>query len=106
MCTMNRRLVGLLVVAISSGLASARAADAPTSGRRADQAALKPYGSFVGGWRGAGQLERGKTKGAWTEHADWAWKLTPESAALEARIEKGKYLKSLALHPGPEPHSY
>jgi YHS domain-containing protein len=102
----NRGLIGLLVAVFSGGLAFAWAADAPATGRLADQAALKPYGSLVGGWRGVGQVERGKTKGAWTEQADWAWKLTPDSAALEGKIAKGKHLKSLVLHPGPEPHTY
>jgi YHS domain-containing protein len=83
-----------------------RAGDTPPTGRRADQAALKPYGSLVGGWRhGVGQVERGRTKGAWTEDADWAWKLTPDSAALEGKIAKGKYLKSLVVRPGKEPHT-
>src|SRR3954463_15474507 len=103
----DRRLMVLLAfAAFSGGPAFAPAADAPTTGRLADQAALKPYGSLVGGWRGVGQVERGKTKGAWPEQADWAWKLTPDSAALESKIAKGKYLKSLVLHPGPEPHAY
>jgi YHS domain-containing protein len=103
----HRRPIGLLVVAaFSGGLAFAWAADPSTTGRRADQAALKPYGSLVGGWRGVGQVERGKTKGAWSEQADWAWKLTPDSAALEGKITKGKHLKSLVLHPGPEPLAY
>jgi YHS domain-containing protein len=108
----DRRLIGLLVAASSfaGGIAwtwtLAWAADPPATRRLADQAALRPYGALVGGWRGTGQLERGKAKGAWAEHADWAWKLTPESAALEAKVEKGKYLKSLVLRPGPAPGTY
>jgi YHS domain-containing protein len=106
MCQINRWLIGLFVAASSGGLAFAWAADPPASGRLADQAALKPYGTLVGGWRGVGQVERGKAKGSWPEQADWTWKLTPDSAALEGKIAKGKYLKSLLIHPGPEPHSY
>src|SRR5205823_4220243 len=88
----KRRLIGLLVAAFSVGLACAWAADAPATGRRADQAALKPYSSLVGGWRrGVGQVERGRTKGSWSEDADWAWKLTPDSAALEGKVTRGKY---------------
>src|SRR6516162_9111648 len=100
-----RRLLIVLIVAVSSGgLAWAWAADAPQSaGRRADQAALKPYGGLVGGWRhGVGQVERGRTKGAWSEDADWAWKLTPDSAALEGKFTRGKYLKSLLIRPRKE----
>jgi YHS domain-containing protein len=100
----HQRLLVLLVAVLFSNFAWA--ADAPSTGRRANQAALKPYGSLVGGWRrGVGQVERGRTKGSWIEDADWAWKLTPDSAALEGKIAKGKYLKSLLIHPGKEPHS-
>jgi YHS domain-containing protein len=107
MRSLNRWLIGLLVVSFSGCITWAWAADAPTSGRRAAQAALKPYGSLVGGWRrGVGQVERGRTKGSWIEDADWAWKLTPDSAALEGKIAKGKYLKSLVIHPGKDPHSF
>src|SRR3954471_24152526 len=107
----DRRLMILLVfAAFTGGLilvpASAPPADAPTTGRLADQAALKPYGSLVGEWRGAGMVERGKTKGAWSEQAEWAWKLTPDSAALEAKIPTGKYLKSLGLRPGPRSSTF
>lgn len=99
-------MIGMLIVSLSGGLASARGADDPSSGRRADQAALKPYGALVGGWRGVGQVDRGKAKGSWPEQAEWAWKLATDSAALEAKISKGKYLKSLVLHPGSDPHTY
>lgn len=81
-------------------------AEGPSGGRRDAQAALKPYGSLVGKWRGSGQPERGKIKGAWREEASWAWKLSAQDAALEATIEKGKYLKSIVLRPGPKPKTY
>jgi YHS domain-containing protein len=96
----------IIVVFVSFPIVLAWGADA-APGRRAEQEALKPYGSLVGEWRGAGQVERGKTKGAWTETASWAWKLTKKTAALEMKITKGgKYLKSAELRPGPEPRSY
>jgi YHS domain-containing protein len=85
---------------------TALAADDTGAGRRRDQAALKPFGTLVGSWRGTGQPERGRTRGAWLEKASWAWKLNKESAALEATITKGKYLKSARLRPGPQPRSY
>jgi YHS domain-containing protein len=105
---MRRRLIVLLVAAFPGTAAWSRAADVPqATGRRADQAALKPYGGLVGGWRhGVGQVERGRTKGSWSEDADWAWKLTPDSAALEGKITKGKYLKALVIRPDKEPHTY
>src|SRR3954462_3057245 len=108
MCQTKRGLIGLLVAAFSGGLAFTLswAADAPATGRRADQEALKPYGSLVGGWRGVGQVERGKTKGSWSEQAEWAWKLSTDAAALEGKIPNGKYLRSIVLQPGDAPHAY
>lgn len=82
------------------------AADAPSAARREAQAALKPFGGFVGDWRGSAQVERGKTKGAWLEDASWAWKLSADSAALEGKITRGKYLKSLLIKPGEKANSY
>ncbi len=76
-----------------------------TTGRLADQAALKPLGLFVGSWRGAGQIERGRTKGAWTESAAWAWALTRDSAALQVKVARGKFLKSGLLTRGSTPGS-
>ena len=81
--------------------------DGPRAGRRADQEALKPYAGLVGGWKnGVGQVERGRAKGAWTESAAWAWKLSQDSAALEVKVKKGKYLKSGLLRPGKEPGTF
>jgi YHS domain-containing protein len=90
-----------LAVAVGFSLCVAHG-DGPAAppGRRADQEALKPYGGLVGSWRGVGQVERGRPKGAWQENAAWAWKLTSDSAALEATVTKGKHLKSGLLRPG------
>ena len=67
--------------------------------RAADQAALKPFAGLVGEWKGTGQPQRGSARGAWTESADWAWKLTNESAGLAYASPKGKYLRSAVLRP-------
>jgi len=96
-------LLGLLTLC---GAAFALEAGPGAHGRTADQAALKPFGAVVGKWRGSGQPERGKTKGAWREQAEWVWKLTPQTAALEAKIASGKYLKDLELRPGSKPKSF
>ena len=82
------------------------AADAPSGGRREAQSALKPFGGLVGEWRGAGQPQRGSAKGAWTETAVWAWKLTPDTAALELTVAKGRYLKSALLRPAGQPKTF
>jgi len=72
-------------------------------GRRADQDALRDFAPLVGGWRGVGQVERGRTRGAWTEAATWAWLLTRDSAALRVEVARGKYLKAGVLRPGNAP---
>lgn len=105
MRTLTRKFLAVSVV-VTLGVGSARSAEGPAGGRLEAQAALKPYGTLVGKWRGTGQPERGKTKGAWREEAAWSWKLSKETAALEATIEKGKYLKSVVLRPGPQPKTY
>ena len=80
--------------------------DKVAPGRRADQEALKAYAPLVGSWRGAGQVERGRSRGAWTESADWAWKLTSDSAGLEITVKNGKYLKSGVLRAGKAPGTF
>ena len=97
------------VVAAAAAAVAVRAADdkdkvAP--GRRADQEALKAYAPLVGSWRGVGQVERGRVRGAWVESADWAWKLTSDSAGLEITVKKGKYLKAGVLRPGKAPGTF
>lgn len=82
------------------------AADEKTSARRADQEALREYGGLVGSWRGSGQPKRGQASGAWRESANWAWKLSDDSAALEIDVETGKYLKSAVLKPGKKAGDY
>jgi len=78
----------------------------PAAGRRAEQEALKAYAPLVGEWKGVGQPQRGSSKGAWTETADWAWKLSPDSACLVLSIGRGKYLKQAELRPGKEPGTF
>ncbi len=101
-----RRAITLLMAAGLLTTVGLRAADEPGKPRLADQAALKAYGGLVGSWRGAGQPQRGRSQGAWTESASWAWKLSADSASLEMAVEKGKYLKAAALKPGDGPGSY
>ncbi len=74
--------------------------------RQKMQTALKPLGSLVGKWRGTGQVRRGVGQGAWTESAEWIWKLDNDSAALEIKVAKGKYLKSAKLVPGKSAGAY
>ena len=86
---------------------TARRIDDGRAGRRADQEALKPYAGLVGGWKnGVGQVERGRARGAWTESAAWAWKLSQRLGRAGGQGQKGKYLKSGLLRPGKEPGTY
>jgi YHS domain-containing protein len=92
-------------LALISGLAlisASLALAAPEQGpnRRAGQEALKAFGTLVGPWKGVGQPQRSSGKGAWTEKLEWVWKLSADSAALEVKIDSGKYLKSAVLSPG------
>ena len=98
----RRAITGAAVAAMMLGAASA----ADETPRREAQAALKPYGPLVGSWRGTGQPRRGQAAGSWQESASWAWKLSDDSAALEIGVEKGKYLRSALLRPGPGSGSY
>ena len=72
-------------------------AAAAAESRRAAQRGLEPFNDWVGTWRGVGQPKRGSSKGAWTEEADWAWKLDRESAGLEIEIKDGKQLQNGVL---------
>ena len=100
----TRALIAAVGLVIATGLV--RGADRPAGSRQEVQAALKPFGTLIGDWRGVGQAERGKAKGAWSESASWAWKLSKESAGLEVTMTKGKYIKSLVLRPGKEPGTF
>jgi YHS domain-containing protein len=94
------------VALASTVLLGVSAPGAPGTGRQADQEALRAFAPLVGGWRGAGQVERGKTRGAWTESAAWAWALTRDSAGLAVTVERGKYLKRGVLRPGKGPGAF
>ena len=95
-----------VVAAAAVAVRAADDKDKVAPGRRADQEALKAYAPLVGSWRGVGQVERGRVRGAWTESAEWAWKLTSDSAGLEMTVKKGKYLKAGVLRPGKAPGTF
>lgn len=44
--------------------------------------------------------KRQNAKGSWTESGEWAWKLDANSAALALKVDRGKYVKTLAIRPG------
>ena len=85
--TMAAVLSSVSIPIVAPARGAGEPGDAP--GRRADQEALKPFASYVGDWRGTGQVERGRSKGAWVENANWAWKLTNDSGD---KVASGIYI--------------
>ena len=97
--------VGLLAAlgVVAAAAVTVRAVDDKDNvapGRHAEQEALKAYAPLVGSWRGVGQVQRGRARGFWSESADWARKLTSDTAGLEMTVKTGKYLKTGVLRPG------
>ena len=52
---------------------------------------------FVGQWKGAGQIRRGSTQGAWIEESQWVWQFDEAGAAVILESKKGKFLVRLEL---------
>ncbi|MHC5537803.1 hypothetical protein ACYOEI_06190 [Singulisphaera rosea] len=96
----------LAILLLTISYQASLALDGSLNGRRNAQDSLKAYSGLVGGWRGTGQPERGKVRGSWRESARWSWKLSKETASLEVAIEKGKYLRSASLNPGPQAKTF
>lgn len=67
--------------------------------RQSDTEALAPAATFVGQWRGVGQVRRGSSDGAWLEKCAWAWKFSKDHAELAITSADGKYIRSAALRP-------
>lgn len=67
---------------------------------------LAEWQTYVGGWRGAGQVERGSVKGAWAEKADWAWKFRPGHASLEFLATDAKHIATGEISAAKEPGQF
>jgi YHS domain-containing protein len=100
----------LLALGLVAGLIMMDEPSAPSAesrnGRRVDQELLRSYGVLVGPWKGVGQAQRNSARGAWTEMAEWRWRLSADSAALELKVDGGKYLQSARILPKPQPGSF
>ncbi len=81
---------------------SKKASGDSTDARRAGQRGLEPFNDWVGSWRGVGQPKRGSNKGAWTEKADWEWKIDKESASMQIEIKDGKQFQAGNLSYQPD----
>lgn len=68
--------------------------------RQAEQKTLSQLQSFIGNWKGGGQIRRGSSDGAWVEESDWAWKFTDKSASLTFTSQKAKYIRGGTLKVG------
>ncbi|MBD3676555.1 MAG: hypothetical protein HUJ26_23840 [Planctomycetaceae bacterium] len=68
--------------------------------------ALAELNDLIGGWRGIGQPQRGSSRGAWKETADWAWSFDKKEPALIYAVEDGKHLKSVRLTYKPDAKLY
>jgi YHS domain-containing protein len=79
------------------------AEDKPAS---AEQLAAQKEQKLIGGWKGTGQPQRGSTKDAWTEQADWAWKFSPQQTTMFARTEQSKYFSKVEMVAGEKPDAY
>lgn len=60
--------------------------------RAAVQAALAPFNSLIGGWRGIGQVRRGSTRGAWRETGTFVWKFGGGKVGIEYQVKDGKHI--------------
>jgi YHS domain-containing protein len=87
----------LAVLAITGFGLTMRADDAAKpskSERAAIQVALKEFNSWIGGWRGGGQVRRGSTRGAWVEKSNFVWKFDGDQIGIEYNVDGAKHVKS------------
>lgn len=77
-----------------------------SSQTQADKAALVALQSYIGGWKGVGQPQRGSNKGAWAEQADWAWNFTDERASIAFDSPRGKFFAAGRFQPGDKESTF
>ncbi|MGE0606985.1 MAG: hypothetical protein AB7O62_07820 [Pirellulales bacterium] len=92
------KLCGLLLVGAAL---LAVADDEPPATIKQDKAALAALQSYVGEWKGVGQIRRGKrSDGDWAEQAEWAWQFKDGRAAIVFEADESKYYQSGRIQPG------
>jgi len=91
--------LGLFLVLLAGG------ADSPTPASN-DKKALAPLQTYVGEWRGVGQIKRGSSQGAWTEESEWAWHFEKGRGELLGQLVGDKYYSQLQLQAGEKPGSF
>lgn len=102
----RHQLSTLAVIAFSCGMAysltvqkSAENQGQQKPGQPSDAAAaLKPFNSLVGSWRGVGQLQRGSRVGAWIETVTCEWNFSDKSPQIVLTADKGRQFRKLVLN--------
>lgn len=94
-------IAALLFVLVHSRADEADKSEAPTkvkpltkAEKVAAQEALGPFNSYIGGWRGAGQVRRGSSTGAWQENGIFVWNFDEGRVAVQYDVKDGKHIRT------------
>lgn len=98
----NIWLPALAVLFLATNVGGLEVVDDQSRGKKS-LAALQDY---VGTWKGAGQVRRGSTQGAWIEESEWVWKFDKQGAAIVQKSAKGKFVRQLELRVSQQPGAF
>ena len=56
--------------------------------------------TFVGSWKGVGQVRKGSTRGSWIEQSDWKWSFSKKTKrpSLVFNSKRAKHIQQGAIH--------
>jgi YHS domain-containing protein len=96
---MNARQISYFVILLAVSMTLAFQTAESDESQTASQAeiqkkALTQFNSWIGGWRGTGQVRRGSTRGAWRENGEFVWKFDKKSVSIEYKVKDPKHIKS------------
>jgi hypothetical protein len=74
--------------------------------KAAAQEALGALNSFIGGWRGAGQVRRGSRAGAWQEDGIFVWNFDDGGVAIQYDIKEGKHIRTALVTWDPKAKAF
>jgi len=65
-----------------------------------EKQALARIQTFVGSWKGVGQVRKGSTRGSWIEQSDWKWSFSKKTKrpSLVFESKKAKHIKRGSIH--------
>ena len=98
----NIWLPALAVLFLATNVGGLEVVDDQSRGKKS-LAALQDY---VGTWKGAGQVRRGSTQGAWIEESEWVWQFDKQGAAIVQKSAKGKFVRQLELRVSQQPGAF